>query len=574
MSRIEDFGAHLSGAAKERWRSYREAMSRARREAGDPLTAPLSEAFPEPPYTRLIEDGADAWVIAFVRAAREQIPTRPRDPYRAVPWSRTVRALRDISADLIEGVIDRGRVEARLADPGSARLREGLEGRMALYLALGHECSLRGHRLTRTAYQVLDEVRHDPPLMRWEVQRDRSGGRAEVLAFAHTREGAIDAFRDRLRAEAGAPVTRRAPIEIYSWRGRPERGAVIGVKNGPHLIELARLPTVRAAQEHLRENRDTLEDRLRQMRDLPPERGDENRDRSGPARREGEVSPERFQDLFGFRGVQFGNYVEGARRQADLNRAHDALLDLASVIGCAPRALSLGGTLGLAFGARGRGGKGAAAAHFEPDQIVINLTKTNGAGSLAHEWFHALDNHLARRSGARSTQYASELNGPFAGLIGRLTTGTRMAERSALLDRVRSSPYYTTRVEMTARGFETFVISELGSRGITNDYLANVISETDFETVAALRGQPPGGYPYPLRTELVAVRDAYQRLFAAPELRAALLLGQDRTEAAPTSPERPLPRSSAPVPSPEKGTGREGGSPRPGPWETPDFDWG
>ena len=42
MARIEDFGAHLSGAAKERWRGYRDAMARARREAGDPLTAPPS----------------------------------------------------------------------------------------------------------------------------------------------------------------------------------------------------------------------------------------------------------------------------------------------------------------------------------------------------------------------------------------------------------------------------------------------------------------------------------------------------------------------------------------------------
>ncbi|PTX52416.1 hypothetical protein IQ03_01332 [Gemmobacter caeni] len=573
MSRIEDFGAHLHGAAKERWRTYREAMSRARREAGDPLTAPLAEAFPEPPYTRLIEDGADPWVIAFVRAAREQIPARPRDPYRARPWARTVRALRDISVDLIEGVIDRGRVEARLADPGSQRLREGLEGRMALYLALGHERSLRGHRLTRTAYQVLDGVRHDPPLIRWEVRRDRSGGRAEVLASGRSEEEAITAFRTRLTTDAGAPAARRAPIEIFSWRGHPERGAVIGVKNGPHLIELARLPSVREAQTHLRENRNALERRLAQLRDLPPERGEANRDRSGPALRRGDVSPARFQELFGFRGVQFGNYVEGARRQADLNRAHDALLDLASVIGCAPKALSLGEALGLAFGARGRGGKGAAAAHFEPDQVVINLTKTNGAGSLAHEWFHALDNHLARRAGARSTQYASELNGPVARLIGRLTTGTRMAERSALLDRVRSSPYYATRVEMAARGFEAFVISELGARGVVNDYLANVIPEEAFEAVAALRGQPPGGYPYPLRTELGAVGDAYRHLLATREVRATLVAEARPSGTVPAPPDPPPPPASPASPPAETRAGREGRSPPPGPSDTPDFDW-
>ena len=529
MARIEDFGAHLSGAAKERWRGYRDAMMRARREAGDPLTAPLAEAFPEPPYARLIADGAHPWVIAFLRAAREQIPARPRDPYRAGPWARTVRALRDLAADLIGGELDRERVEARLAAPAYARLREALEGRTALYLALGHERSLRGLRLVRAACRERDGVRHDPPQERWEVVRDRAGRPGQVLASALTRDGAVSGLRDRLAAEAVGGAPRRAPIEIFSWRGRPERGAVIGVKTGPHLIELARLPSVKAAQAHLRENRDALEARLAELRDLPPERGELNRDRSGPARRDRDVSPETFLDTFGFRGVQFGNYVEGARRQADLNRAHDALMDLADVLGCAPRMLSLGGTLGLAFGARGRGGKGAAAAHYEADQVVVNLTKTNGAGSLAHEWFHALDNLLARGAGARIAQYATELDGPGAALIARLTTGTRMGDRSARLDRVRSSPYYATRAELAARGFEAFVISELDQRGAVSDYLANVLPEGAFEAMAALRGQPPGSYPYPLADELPAVRNAYRAFLAAPSVRDRL------------GPDRPLP---------------------------------
>ena len=555
MARIEDFGAHLSGAAKERWREYRDAMARARREAGDPLSAPLSEAFPEPPYARLIEDGADPWVIAFVRAAREQIPARPRDPYRAGPWARTVRALRDLAADLIGGELDRGRVEARLAAPAYARLRDALEGRIPLYIALGHERSLRGLRLVRTACRERDGVRHDPPQERWEVVRDRAGRAGQVLASSLTREGAIAALRDRLVTEVGGAAPRRAPIEIFSWRGHPERGAVIGVKNGPHLIELARLPSVSAAQAHLRENRGALEVRLAHLRDLPPERGGLNRDRTGPVRLDGDVSPAAFLDVFGFRGVQFGNYVEGARRQADLNRAHDSLMDLAEVLCCDPGALSLGGTLGLAFGARGRGGKGAAAAHYEPDQVVINLTKTNGAGSLAHEWFHALDNWLARSSGARTDRYATDLDGPGAELISRLKAGTRMAERSALLDRVRSSPYYATRAEMAARGFEAFVISELARRGVVNDYLANVLPEGAFEAVAALRGQPPGGYPYPLEPELPAVRDAYRAFLRTPEVRARLgelrapdLVEPDR-EITP-APTRPAPETDGPGLSP------------------------
>lgn len=52
--------------------------------------------------------------------------------------------------------------------------------------------------------------------------------------------------------------------------------------------------------------------------------------------------------------------------------------------------------LAIAFGSRG---KGNALAHYEPGRVVINLTKMKGAGSLAHEFGHALDDMLGQRVG-------------------------------------------------------------------------------------------------------------------------------------------------------------------------------
>ena len=62
------------------------------------------------------------------------------------------------------------------------------------------------------------------------------------------------------------------------------------------------------------------------------------------------------------------------------------------------QSLGLNGELSLAFGARGQGLSGARA-HYERDYGVINLTKMSGAGSLGHEWFHALDHYFARQDG-------------------------------------------------------------------------------------------------------------------------------------------------------------------------------
>jgi hypothetical protein len=114
--------------------------------------------------------------------------------------------------------------------------------------------------------------------------------------------------------------------------------------------------------------------------------------RVGPGWRDGNVTPEAFMETFGFRAGEFGHWVSGAERQAALDGAFDGLMDMASVFKMEPKQLGLNGTLAIAFGARGRGGQ--AAAHYEPGRRVINLTKTQGAGALAHEMGHALDHYL------------------------------------------------------------------------------------------------------------------------------------------------------------------------------------
>lgn len=126
--------------------------------------------------------------------------------------------------------------------------------------------------------------------------------------------------------------------------------------------------------------------------------------RDGDARREGNanVTPTDFSDVFGFRAVEFGNWNNGAERQHILNQAYDAFLDMAEILRIPPKAVSLNGELALAFGARGSGLSGARA-HYERNYGVINLTKIQGAGALAHEWWHAFDHYLGRQDGKASS---------------------------------------------------------------------------------------------------------------------------------------------------------------------------
>ena len=109
-----------------------------------------------------------------------------------------------------------------------------------------------------------------------------------------------------------------------------------------------------------------------------------------------DVTAQELKDEFGFRGVNFGNWVNQKERQSFTNNTYDALFDLSEMLNLPNKALSLNGELGIAFGAQGHGGK--AAAHYIPAFKEINLTKEHGAGSLAHEWWHAVDNYFGNKA--------------------------------------------------------------------------------------------------------------------------------------------------------------------------------
>lgn len=134
-------------------------------------------------------------------------------------------------------------------------------------------------------------------------------------------------------------------------------------------------------------------------------------------------------DHFGFRAVEFGNWLPQDERQQVLNMAFDSLCDLAAALKLPPKGLSLDGTLAVAFGSRGSGGKNAALAHYEPARKVTNLTRLNGAGSLAHEWMHALDDHLGGERG-----YLSE--SPSGRSAAMSTLSGRMRNRLATGDEI------------------------------------------------------------------------------------------------------------------------------------------
>lgn len=127
----------------------------------------------------------------------------------------------------------------------------------------------------------------------------------------------------------------------------------------------------------------------------------------------GVEKPDDLLTHYGYRGIQFGHWMEDAAGRYHVLCSGNAHADLAAILNIPRRAISFYSATGLAFGARGAG---KASAHFEPFLNVINLTKMNGGGALCHEWAHALDFNLYSWSngfanGMKAPMSACEANG-------------------------------------------------------------------------------------------------------------------------------------------------------------------
>ena len=117
--------------------------------------------------------------------------------------------------------------------------------------------------------------------------------------------------------------------------------------------------------------------------------------REGPDYRGGrDITGEELCETFGLCGVEYGEWLPDKERQESLNCCYDAFADLASVLHVGRRSIGFDGLLAVAFGSRGISNY---LAHFEPMRFVFNLTRMKGAGSVAHEWFHAFDFYIGAK---------------------------------------------------------------------------------------------------------------------------------------------------------------------------------
>jgi hypothetical protein len=180
---------------------------------------------------------------------------------------------------------------------------------------------------------------------------------------------------------------------------------------------------------------------------------------------------------FDFRGIEMGRWVKPEERDRAAVNFYQALCDLMDVLQGPETLISLRGSLGLQFG---KGGRPGVAAHYMPATRQLALAKNAGAGSLAHEWYHAFDHYMGDKMfpilGAQSFASSNWLTStrmqphPLNTLLENCfkaimlnTDGSApsaMFDASKRTDEALNMVYYAKPEELCARAFEAFVEDE------------------------------------------------------------------------------------------------------------------
>ena len=185
----------------------------------------------------------------------------------------------------------------------------------------------------------------------------------------------------------------------------------------------------------------------------------------------------KLQDKYNLKGFEFGNYTSNDDRHDFAIATKRSLEDLMFVL--RTRNIGVDRLVGIAFGARGMGGR--VAAHYEPCFNMINITKPHGAGTLAHEYGHALDFNLGRYidqnksysalSGGSSVARTLESNtgGQLHYWTNKIVDAVKATDSFKRLD--KAGDYWRERTEVFARTFEQYVCYALKTEGWTNQFL-------------------------------------------------------------------------------------------------------
>lgn len=213
-----------------------------------------------------------------------------------------------------------------------------------------------------------------------------------------------------------------------------------------------------------------------------------------------DVNQHEIKKRYSLKGFEYGNWATNEERFNFLVSSRASLEQLKNLLGFSN--LGLNGLIGIAYGARGKGG--GASAHFEPWSFMINLTRKNGYSSFAHEYaldyafgtYIDQDRQSAALSYGRTTSRVvkkdwakNSLRTLMNDIINTINYDPKFTAEQIKKDKlpahiaklritsayrtrlVGMDDYWIRRNEIFARTFEQWCQYKLAQKGIKNNYL-------------------------------------------------------------------------------------------------------
>lgn len=403
---INDFGEKIGGAKKDLWKERGMILSdlSEMNEAERKSLIKKDNVWQKPDYAALVEDGLPIRVTWFIKTVRDSLGTKPVLTYldtsseaiqnKQEKYISFVGAVRDavMNCKTEDDVLALGK-RAWLADKGFIKAGNGY------YVEPTAEA---GDVITNKFLRAFFVTAYD--LSRY----DREIKKKQFLFSDEQKLLSSFQFFKYVNAEwgtdyRGATTFKLGGSYFYPKGEFADRNSWV---EGTYILSNARHDILGRNFESLEAAKQFVLDRSSGKEAEKPKKKGKTRfvpaqlqhiKRDGDDVRQGRsMTGQDYLDAFEFKGGEFGNWMSEKDRQASLDMGYEALYDLAKVLKVETTDISLGDSLSIAFGARGSGN---ALAHYEPLREVINLTKMRGAGSLAHEWAHALDDILGKRLG-------------------------------------------------------------------------------------------------------------------------------------------------------------------------------
>lgn len=495
---IQDFGEHIGGAKKELWSARGLNLSDIAgfNDAERTKFIKKENVWKKPNYELMFSDGMPVRVIYFIKLIRDSLPTRPlvyssdSGKQRREKEEGYIKVITHFKEELLKL---RSEDEIPMFyDNVIAPYLENPESRIVSLKPEAYGCitnkMLKAASLARNSFYYIDKDIEKKQFcytqeMKILVPFKFLKYTKEDIAFEKGRNG-----EDMVAIRNGSSVTYLYPDAKWCRQEEWKEGTYFILKGRSSLIERNFETLEDAKQFVLDRYKDTQcidkpSARKRKKPFIPKQL--QNIQRTGEDfRGKVHITGSDYLTTFGFRGGEFGNWMSEKDRQVSLDFGYDALLDMCQAINISPADISFGSRLAIAFGARGSGN---ALAHYEPLREVVNLTKMKGAGSLAHEWAHAMDDIIGKKyglNGMMSSNISSALvPESFKEIINAIKfkeedgkpVRTDFYSNSIKFDKEHSKTdygYWQSDAEMFARAFACYVTDKLKGQGRTSDYLS------------------------------------------------------------------------------------------------------